>query len=75
MLGIGAPYLICVPRVELCHAVGLLVLLHRGTKATNFSQNHGCDGLPSLLPHRAGWIDIVEVRARSLLIVSGALHG
>jgi hypothetical protein len=75
MLGIGVPYLICVPRMELCRAIGLLGLLHRGTKATHSSQNRGPDGSPSLLPHHAGWINIIDMRARSPLAVSGALHG
>jgi hypothetical protein len=39
------------------------------------SQNCGCDGSPSSLPCRAGWIDAVDVWARSPLEVSGALCG
>jgi hypothetical protein len=39
------------------------------------SQNCGCDGLPSLLPHHAGWIDVVDVWARSPHLLSGALCG
>jgi hypothetical protein len=61
--------------VELCHVVGLLGLLCQGTKVTHSSRNHGRDGSPSLLPHHARWIDVVDIQARSPLAVSGALHG
>jgi hypothetical protein len=37
--------------------------------------NHVHDGPPSLLPHHAGLIDVVVIRARSPFAVSGALHG
>jgi hypothetical protein len=73
-LATGEEYLIFVPCVELHRVVHLLGLLHRGTKATRSSQNHGHDGSPSLLPHHARWIDVVDVRAQSPLIVSGALR-
>jgi hypothetical protein len=52
-----------------------LGLLHRGTKATPSSQNCGCDGSPSLLPRHTGWIDTIDVRAWSPLIVSGVFCG
>jgi hypothetical protein len=29
---------------------------------------------PSLLPHHASWIDVVDVQTRSPLAVNGALH-
>jgi hypothetical protein len=61
--------------VELRRAVGLLGLLHRGTRATHSSRNRGLDDLPSLLPRHPWWIDVLDVRARSPLTVSGALHG
>jgi hypothetical protein len=52
-----------------------LGLLHRGTKATCSSRNCGLDDSPSLLPRHAEWIDVVDVRARSPLVVSEALRG
>jgi hypothetical protein len=61
--------------VELRRVIVLLGLLCQGTKVTHSSQNHGCDGSPSLLPRHAGWIDVVDVWARSPLIVSGAFLG
>jgi hypothetical protein len=75
MLGIGIPELTCILHVELHHAIQLLGLLYQGTKATHSSRNRECDGSPSLLPRHAGWIDVVDARARSRLVVSGALHG
>jgi hypothetical protein len=38
-------------------------------------QSRGCDGPPSFLPHHVSWIDIVDVRAQSPFVVSGALRG
>jgi hypothetical protein len=75
MLGIRVPELICTPCMVLYRVVGLLELLHRGPRAMRSSRSRGCDVSPSLLPHCAGWIDIVDVRARSPLAVSGALYG
>jgi hypothetical protein len=61
--------------VELHCVIGLFGLLHRGTKVTHYSENHGRDDSPSLLPCHAEWIGIVDVRAQSPLTVSGALCG
>jgi hypothetical protein len=61
--------------VELHRAIGLFGSLHHGTKAMHSCQNHGCDGSPSMLPRHTGRIDIVDTRAWSPLVVSGALHG
>jgi hypothetical protein len=61
--------------MELRCSVGLLRLLYRGTEATHSSRSHGRDVPPSLLPHHAGWIDIVDVWAQSPLAVSEVLHG
>jgi hypothetical protein len=47
----------------------------QSTKGTHSFQSHGCDGSPSLLPHHAGWISVVDVWARSSLAVSGVLCG
>jgi hypothetical protein len=63
------------PSRRVHRAVGLLGLHRRGTKVTHSSQNRGRDGSPSLLPRHTGWIDVVDVRAWSPLIVSGALRG
>jgi hypothetical protein len=43
-------------------------------ETTHSFQSHGCDGPPSLLPRHASWIDVVDVRARSPFVMSGALH-
>jgi hypothetical protein len=61
MLGIRVPSLIRIPHVELRHAAGLLELHHRGS--------------PSLLPHHARWINVVDVRVQPPLTASGALRG
>jgi hypothetical protein len=53
----------------------LVGLLHRGTRATHSSQNCGRDSSLTLLPHHAGWINVVGMRAQSPLTVSGALRG
>jgi hypothetical protein len=52
-----------------------LGLLHQVTKAMPSSQNCGRDGSPSLLPRHIKWIDVVDVRAQSPLLMSGALPG
>jgi hypothetical protein len=56
------------------HAIGLLGLLHRGTRATHSSRNRGCDNSPSFLPHHTRWIDVVDMWVQSPLIVSGVLR-
>jgi hypothetical protein len=38
-------------------------------------QSCGHDGSPFLLPHHAGWIDVVDVWDQSPLAVSGMLCG
>jgi hypothetical protein len=38
-------------------------------------RNHGHGGSPSLLPHHARWIDVINVWAQSPVTVSGALCG
>jgi hypothetical protein len=38
------------------------------------SQSRGHDGSPILPPHHTGWIDVADMRARSPLAVSGAMH-
>jgi hypothetical protein len=60
--------------MELPRAIGLLGLLHRGTKAMHSSRNRGRDSSPSLLPRHVQWNNVVDVRAQSPLSVSGALR-
>jgi hypothetical protein len=75
MLAMGVPQLIYVPCVELRCAIGLLGLPHQRTKAIHSFRRHGHDGSPSLLPHHAERVDVVDMWARSPLIVSRVLHG
>jgi hypothetical protein len=71
----GVPYLTYILRVELHHVVGMLGFLHRRTKATHSFRSRGCGGSPSLLAHRDGRINVVDVWARLPLTVSGVLCG
>jgi hypothetical protein len=70
--------MIYVPRIELRHAVGLLVLLHRKLRVTHLHRSRGCDCSHSWLPHHAGWIHVADEWVRSPVAVSGlsrGLHG
>jgi hypothetical protein len=61
--------------MELRHAVGLLGLLCRRTRAMYSSRDRGRGGSPSLLPRHAEWINAVDVQAQSLHAVSGPFNG